>query len=195
MNRLSRERSPYLLQHAHNPVEWFAWSDEAFAKARSGEQADLSVDRLLDLPLVPRDGARVVRERGGGRGAQRPFRVDQGRSRRTARRRSRLHDLRSGDDRIRRLADERLADAGPEAVLWRHLLPADVAVGPARVRRHPPGDRPRLDGRPRPGAALGRGDDDAVATGGADGRDRDRARRRGAGARRDAILGGVRLAP
>src|SRR4029453_7102119 len=35
MNRLSRERSPYLLQHAHNPVEWFAWSDEAFARAAS----------------------------------------------------------------------------------------------------------------------------------------------------------------
>ena len=35
MNRLSLERSPYLLQHAHNPVEWFAWSDEAFAKAAS----------------------------------------------------------------------------------------------------------------------------------------------------------------
>jgi len=33
MNRLSLERSPYLLQHAGNPVEWFAWSDEAFAKA------------------------------------------------------------------------------------------------------------------------------------------------------------------
>jgi uncharacterized protein YyaL (SSP411 family) len=35
MNRLSLERSPYLLQHAHNPVEWFAWGDEAFAKAES----------------------------------------------------------------------------------------------------------------------------------------------------------------
>jgi uncharacterized protein YyaL (SSP411 family) len=35
MNRLSRERSPYLLQHANNPVEWFAWGDEAFAKAES----------------------------------------------------------------------------------------------------------------------------------------------------------------
>ena len=40
-------------------------------------------------------------------------------------------------DRLRRLADERLADAGAEAVLRRHLLSADVAVGPARVRRHP----------------------------------------------------------
>src|SRR3989454_4114872 len=34
MNRLAQERSPYLLQHANNPVEWFPWSDEAFAKAR-----------------------------------------------------------------------------------------------------------------------------------------------------------------
>src|ERR1700737_1094819 len=38
MNRLARERSPYLLQHANNPVEWFAWGDEAFAKARAGEK-------------------------------------------------------------------------------------------------------------------------------------------------------------
>ncbi len=34
-NRLARERSPYLLQHAHNPVNWFPWGDEAFARARS----------------------------------------------------------------------------------------------------------------------------------------------------------------
>src|ERR1700690_3543896 len=33
-NRLTREKSPYLLQHAHNPVDWFAWGDEAFARAR-----------------------------------------------------------------------------------------------------------------------------------------------------------------
>ena len=63
MNRLARERSPYLLQHADNPVDWYPWGDEAFAKARARGQADLPVDRLLHLPLVPRDGARVVRER------------------------------------------------------------------------------------------------------------------------------------
>ena len=34
MNRLARERSPYLLQHAGNPVDWFAWGDEAFERAR-----------------------------------------------------------------------------------------------------------------------------------------------------------------
>ncbi|NTU45647.1 MAG: thioredoxin domain-containing protein [Chlorobiaceae bacterium] len=32
-NRLAREKSPYLLQHAHNPVDWFAWGEEAFEKA------------------------------------------------------------------------------------------------------------------------------------------------------------------
>ncbi len=35
MNRLARERSPYLLQHAANPVEWFPWGDEAFEKAKA----------------------------------------------------------------------------------------------------------------------------------------------------------------
>ena len=33
-NRLAREKSPYLLQHAHNPVDWFPWGPEAFEKAR-----------------------------------------------------------------------------------------------------------------------------------------------------------------
>ena len=33
-NHLAQEKSPYLLQHAHNPVDWFAWNDAAFAKAR-----------------------------------------------------------------------------------------------------------------------------------------------------------------
>lgn len=33
-NRLARETSPYLLQHAHNPVDWFPWGSEAFAKAK-----------------------------------------------------------------------------------------------------------------------------------------------------------------
>jgi uncharacterized protein YyaL (SSP411 family) len=32
-NRLAREKSPYLLQHAENPVDWYPWGEEAFAKA------------------------------------------------------------------------------------------------------------------------------------------------------------------
>ncbi len=34
VNRLIRETSPYLLQHAHNPVDWFPWGTEAFAEAK-----------------------------------------------------------------------------------------------------------------------------------------------------------------
>jgi uncharacterized protein YyaL (SSP411 family) len=34
MNRLAHERSPYLLQHAGNPVDWYAWGQEAFDRAR-----------------------------------------------------------------------------------------------------------------------------------------------------------------
>jgi len=34
-NRLSQEKSPYLLQHAYNPVDWYPWGEEAFKKARS----------------------------------------------------------------------------------------------------------------------------------------------------------------
>ena len=35
MNRLQKETSPYLLQHAQNPVDWFAWGEEALQKAKS----------------------------------------------------------------------------------------------------------------------------------------------------------------
>jgi uncharacterized protein YyaL (SSP411 family) len=37
-NRLIHEKSPYLLQHARNPVDWYPWSEEAFAKARQEDK-------------------------------------------------------------------------------------------------------------------------------------------------------------
>src|SRR5216684_2359099 len=37
-NRLANETSPYLLQHAHNPVDWYSWGEEAFAKARAEDK-------------------------------------------------------------------------------------------------------------------------------------------------------------
>src|SRR3954465_11453605 len=40
-NRLARETSPYLLQHAENPVDWYAWGEEAFARARDEDRAVL----------------------------------------------------------------------------------------------------------------------------------------------------------
>ncbi|MBN1993834.1 MAG: thioredoxin domain-containing protein [Anaerolineae bacterium] len=37
-NRLAQESSPYLLQHAHNPVEWYPWGEEALAKAKTEDK-------------------------------------------------------------------------------------------------------------------------------------------------------------
>ncbi len=43
-NRLAKEKSPYLLQHAENPVDWFPWGEEAFRKAREeGKPVFLSI--------------------------------------------------------------------------------------------------------------------------------------------------------
>lgn len=37
-NRLIKEKSPYLLQHAYNPVDWYPWGEEAFKKAKSEDK-------------------------------------------------------------------------------------------------------------------------------------------------------------
>ncbi|MDB2614123.1 thioredoxin domain-containing protein [Chlamydiales bacterium] len=37
-NRLIHEKSPYLLQHAHNPVDWYSWGDEAFSAAKESDK-------------------------------------------------------------------------------------------------------------------------------------------------------------
>ncbi|MDL5501758.1 MAG: DUF255 domain-containing protein, partial [Candidatus Methanoperedens sp.] len=37
-NRLIYEKSPYLLQHAYNPVNWYPWGEEAFEKARAEDK-------------------------------------------------------------------------------------------------------------------------------------------------------------
>ena len=43
LNRLKGEKSPYLLQHADNPVHWYPWGDEAFKAAVSRQ---LNVDHM-----------------------------------------------------------------------------------------------------------------------------------------------------
>jgi len=52
-NRLINETSPYLLQHAHNPVDWYAWGEEALQKG---------ADRVIDKPFVPDDISTAVEE-------------------------------------------------------------------------------------------------------------------------------------
>ncbi|MGF7059651.1 DUF255 domain-containing protein [Brassicibacter mesophilus] len=44
MNRLMNEKLSYLLQHAHNPADWYPWSNEAFEKAKiEGKPIFLSI--------------------------------------------------------------------------------------------------------------------------------------------------------
>lgn len=42
-HRLIVEKSPYLLQHAHNPVNWFPWKEEACEKAKCENKPVLSI--------------------------------------------------------------------------------------------------------------------------------------------------------
>ncbi|MDF2503051.1 DUF255 domain-containing protein [Clostridium sp.] len=37
-NRLANEKSPYLMQHAYNPVDWYPWGEEAFSKAKEEQK-------------------------------------------------------------------------------------------------------------------------------------------------------------
>ncbi len=37
-NKLVNEKSPYLLQHAYNPVVWYPWGEEAFSKAANEDK-------------------------------------------------------------------------------------------------------------------------------------------------------------
>ena len=139
-NALARETSPYLLQHAENPVDWRPWSEQAFAEAAAARRAGAGLDRLLLLPLVPRDGARVLRGRGDGGGDERALRVREGRPRGAPRRRRALHGGRAGDDRSRRLAAQRVPHARADPVLRRHLLPARAASRDAGLDAGPAGD-------------------------------------------------------
>ncbi len=116
--------------------------------------------RLLRVPLVPRDGARVLRGRPHGRVPQLPLRERQGRPRGASRRRRRLHGGRAGGDRAGRLAHDGVPHPGCRALLLRHLLPARA---PARHAVLPPGAPGRRAGLGRaPGRGhRGRGEDRA----------------------------------
>jgi hypothetical protein len=105
-NRLILETSPYLLQHAHNPVDWHAWGDEAFAEARRrGVPVFLSVGystchwcHVMEVESFEDEEIARVHER--------PLRLHQGRPRGAPGRRRDLHERGPGADRIGRLADE-----------------------------------------------------------------------------------------
>ena len=70
-NRLAGATSPYLQQHADNPGRLVSVGRRGARAGAARGQADPAVDRLLGVPLVPRDGARVVRGRRRRRGDER----------------------------------------------------------------------------------------------------------------------------
>lgn len=56
-NRLADSTSPYLLQHAQNPVDWWEFGPAAFSEARTRDVPVLLSVGYAALPLVSRDGA------------------------------------------------------------------------------------------------------------------------------------------
>ena len=101
-------------------------------RARRGP-ADPPLHRLRGVPLVPRDGARVLRGRGNRAAPERALRQHQGRPRGTPGPRRGLHGRGRDADRPRRLAADRVPHAGRRAVLRRHVLPARATTRPAEL--------------------------------------------------------------
>ena len=155
-NRLAAETSPYLLQHAHDPVDWFAWGAEALERAAS-------LDRPIFLSIGYaachwchvmahesfRDPATAA-ELNAGFVA---IKVD----------REERPDLDAlYMDAVQaltgpgRLADEPLPDPGRPAVLRRNLLPRGASPRPAGLPRGARGRQPHVARRPRGRAAARR---------------------------------------
>ena len=70
MNRLKSATSPYLLQHADNPVDWWQWSDQAFAKAQAAACNVPALGRVRGMPLWCHVMAHELVRPGGGRRGQ-----------------------------------------------------------------------------------------------------------------------------
>ena len=130
-NRLAGETSPYLLQHAHNPVDWYPWGPEALERARSENRPiflSIGYSACHWCHVMERESFEnpdiAARD-------ERALRQHQGRPRGAARPRPDLHERRPGDDRPRRLADVGLPHARARALLRRHLFPAHRLAGHA----------------------------------------------------------------
>ena len=133
-NRLAGETSPYLLQHADNPVDWHPWGEEALALARrEGKPILLSVgysachwchvmahESFEDPAVAAAMNARLRQHQGRSRGAPRS--------------RPDLPDrARAADAPLGRLAAHDVPHAGRRAVLRRHVLSARRALRPCRA--------------------------------------------------------------
>ena len=104
-NNLINETSPYLLQHAHNPVDWYPWGEEAFAKraARTSQFSSIGYSACHWCHVMEHES---FENEAIAEADERQLREHQSRSRRTAGHRSDLHERRADDDRAGRLADD-----------------------------------------------------------------------------------------
>ena len=177
-NRLAAATSPYLLQHADNPVDWWEWSPEAFAEAR---ERDVPV--LLSVGYAACHWCHVMAHESFEDEATAAYmnehfvnvKVD----------REERPDVDAvymagddRDDRAGRLADDGVADPDGRAVLRRHLLPGPAPARAAGVPAGPRGARRGLDEPPRRGRQGGRGRVRPPAPGGRRSPAEDAARRR-----------------
>ena len=157
-NLLGDATSPYLLQHAENPVHWRPWGPEALAEAK---RRDCPI--LLSIGYAACHWCHVMAHESfenarNRQSDERAVRQCEGRSRRAARHRSHLYDRAARAGAAGRLAADHVPRSRRQADVRRHLLAARAALGPSvvpadsRVGRrrlaHPPGK----DGETRRGA-------------------------------------------
>ena len=121
-NRLASATSPYLLQHQHNPVDWWQWGPEALAEAkRSNRPIMLSVGYAAChwCHVMAHESFEDDGDRGGD---ERAVRQHQGRPRGAAGHRPDLHERAASAGRAGRLAADHVSDAGRRAGVGRHLF-------------------------------------------------------------------------
>ena len=143
MNRLAQETSPYLLQHADNPVDWYPWGEEALARAREENRPI-----LLSIGYAACHWCHVMEhesfEDAETAAAMNELFVNVKVDREERPDLDALYmDAVDGADRPGRLADDRLPDARRRAVLRRHVLPARAAARPAELPADPRRRSPR----------------------------------------------------
>ena len=151
VNRLAQEASPYLRQHAHNPVDWYPWGPEALERAlRENKPIFLSIGYstchwchvMAHECFENPDIAAIMNEHFVSIKVDREERPDLDETYMNA-----VHLL----DRPGRLADECLSHPGAQALLWGHLFSPGRPGRVAGVSPLAPGLEPGLP--PEPGTS------------------------------------------
>lgn len=142
-NKLAGTQSPYLQQHAYNPVNWYPWGEEALARAR-----DESKPILLSIGYSTCHWCHVMEQESfsdeivAALMNQHFICIKVDREERPDL--DKIYLRRIGHERIRRLAAQRFSNARPAALFRRHLFPSPSPAGHALLDRGPNEDRRTL---------------------------------------------------